>query len=324
MKSVEDTIRQELPSLFVHRTFSSMRVTQMREIAAEARIDSGILIGINGSYARREASTQSDLDFLAVSIAPARKESAEEQLGLIAPRLLQVVGKAPAKDGSFGHAHDLSSMLSNIGGDHDTNEALTRRILFLLEGDWVHGEDLAAHVRSSLISCYVRENITSHQLALFLLNDLIRYYRTICVDFEFKTMQADYKKPWGTRNVKLVFSRKLLYFSDVLAVAETAQRTFNEKTKALNRLFYLPVIDRIIDICGNRSLRALRIYEEFLNEMGKPEIRSELDRVTEKNRNESEIFRVLKDRGHHFSWELLSLFKATYEPSHPIHKALVL
>jgi len=46
----------------------------------------------------------------------------------------------------------------------------------------------------------------------FLLHDLIRYYRTICVDFEYKTYENG--KPWGDRNIKIQFSRKFLYFSN--------------------------------------------------------------------------------------------------------------
>ena len=51
-----------------------------------------------------------------------------------------------------------------------------------------------------------------HQLALFLLNDIIRYYRTMAVDYEHQDTEED-DKPWAIRNVKLVFSRKLLYAS---------------------------------------------------------------------------------------------------------------
>ena len=102
----------------------------------------------------------------------------------------------------------------------------------------------------------VRGQATSHQFTLFLLNDIIRDDRTICVDFEFKTIQDANPKPWGTRNIKLVFSRKLLYFSGVLIVAETAQRSYDEKMRLLKLLLGKPAIERVMHICGPRSFQA--------------------------------------------------------------------
>jgi len=153
------------------------------------------------------------------------------------------------------------------------------------------------------------------------LNDIIRYYRTICVDFEFKTFEDD--KDWGIRNIKLVFSRKLLYFSGVLAVAETMQRSRDEKIRVLTELFELPVGDRIIKICGEQAFHALSLYDFFLGELASDEIRQGLEKTKETDRT-TEPFRRLKDEGHHFSWRLMSLFRQTYDISHPIHRLIFL
>lgn len=194
---------------------------------------------------------------------------------------------------------------------------------FLLEGEWLGNKGMFEEVRQQLLGKYIRDTITSHQFALFLLNDIIRYYRTICVDFEFKTIQDASPKPWGTRNIKLVFSRKLLYFSGLLMIAETAQRSHSEKIKTLTRLSSMPVIDRILEICGPSATQALTLYDEFMESLSKAEVRSELDATSEADRLK-EPFRSLKDKGHHFSWKLMSLLRDTYDSSHPIHRALVL
>lgn len=78
----------------------------------------------------------------------------------------------------------------------------------LLESDWLYGQEIYRGLFRSIIERYIGQKITQHQLARFFLNDLIRYYRTICRFPEYKT--ANGGKSWGDRNLKLMFSRKLL------------------------------------------------------------------------------------------------------------------
>jgi hypothetical protein len=102
-------------------------------------------------------------------------------------------------DGAFNsHVEYCVDMAKNIGGFEDTTEKLTRRLLFMLEGDCLFNRPVFDTTFDNLLQQYVRETITEHQLCRFLLNDLIRYYRTICVDFEYRTYENG--KPWGDRS----------------------------------------------------------------------------------------------------------------------------
>lgn len=322
MSLIENCL-SKLPHIAESRTFTEAKLQEMRKLVQVEKGLDGILLGTYGSYARREASQQSDLDFFVICKNATQIESAKMIVEPIATQLIKVAGREPSAKGAFGEVEDLETMLSNIGGNDDHNSKITRRILFLLEGEWLGNKSMFEDVLQQLLSKYVREAITSHQLALFLLNDIIRYYRTICVDFEYKTIQDADPKPWGTRNIKLVFSRKLLYFSGLLMVAETAQRTYAEKMKSLVRLSSMPVADRVIDVCGERAVFALKLYDEFMEALASLEVRQSLD-DTKADERTKEPFRTLKDKGHHFSWSLVSLLRETYDVSHPIHRAIVL
>lgn len=321
--STADKLLSELPHIRQAREYSTAKLSQMREFVQKQNGLSEILLGTYGSYARREASAQSDLDFFVICKSADQVDRAKEVLKPVKNELIRIAGREPSPTGAFGDVEDLETMLSNIGGNDDHNSKITRRILFLLEGEWLGNQLMFGDVLEQLIGKYVRDTITSHQLALFLLNDIIRYYRTICVDFEFKTIQDADPKPWGTRNIKLVFSRKLLYFSGLLMVAETAQRSHVEKLKALSELSSMPVVDRILAVCGERAIHALKIYDEFLEALSHLDVRKELNETTEIDRTK-EPFRTLKDKGHHFTWKLMSLLRDTYDSSHPIHRAIVL
>ena len=235
----------------------------------------------------------------------------------------EVVPIAPAAGGAFSKVASRDTMLVNIGGEYDNNQKITRRMLFLLEGEWLFNADGLKQVRRQILKRYIGEGMTDHQLALFLLNDIIRFYRTMAVDYEFKTVEGENPKPWGIRNIKLVFSRKLLYASGLFSVALTADRDRERKITILENLFEMPVIDRMINICGRAKLEGvLGSYDCFLERLEDPNVRERLNKLRVDERGDP-LFRELKNEGHHFTRELLKLFEETFDSTHPIRRAVV-
>jgi len=299
------------------KSFSEHNLGRLRE-AVKPHIPTDAIIATFGSYARREASDLSDIDYVIISndISSLSRPSEE-----VEKAIKSIVEIEPSPDGAFGKVIQRSEILKNLGGDQDSNQSLTRRLLLLLEGEWLAGEAHFKELRRELIERYVAATKRDHQLALFLLNDIIRYWRTMTVDYMYKTTEAS--KPWAIRNIKLVFSRKLMYASGLFSVAMTADRSEAAKVDILEKLFEMPALDRLCYICGDaRFSNAFSCYELFLSQIDSSDVRDRLKKI-ETDDHSDPIFRKLKNEGHHFTRELLSLFEQTFHATHPIRRAVM-
>lgn len=300
------------------KAFSESKLGDLRSKLAEIISPNDIVLTC-GSYARREASEESDIDFFIISEqtnSPSWVDSAKEAIKTI-------VQNGPASEGAFNSVVQKDEMLQNIGGNDDSNKKITQRMLFLLEGEWLFNKSGLYDVRRQVLERYIASTMTDHQLALFLLNDVIRYYRTMAVDYEFKTVEGNKPKPWAIRNIKLIFSRKLLYASGLFSVAMTADRARDQKIAILERLFEMPVIDRMKEICGPAAMsNVLASYNHFLQRLEDDRVRERLDSLKREERNDP-LFREIKNEGHHFSQELMRLFEGTFSSTHPIRRAVV-
>lgn len=303
------------------KEFSERTLAKLRSVLEKEDIKDGLSVVASGSFARREASELSDLDYFLICDRQEDKADYEPELARIREMLQTVVPNMPSADGAFDRLVSINGMLKNIGGQEDRNDKITRRILLLLEGEWLYNKDTFDECRKKILGRYINKHITDHQLLMFFLNDLIRYYRTVCIDFEYKTTEGD--KPWGTRNIKLIFSRKLTYFSGVLVAAESAQLDYQNKIAVTKNLLTMTPINRIQNICGARSDKALQSYDRFLEAISTRAMRDIFDEVTPDRPHRAE-FRELKNEGHRFTMALVKLLQDTYEASHPIHKALLM
>ena len=308
--------------------YSECKLKKLRSRLKEFQLGDDIVM-VCGSYARREASEYSDSDFYIVSDNPDKDPSLIQS---VKSEVKEVLPNGPSENGAFGDIVNKEEMLQNIGGQGDTNENLTRRVLLLLEGEWLFNEQGLQDLRREILERYIRKEMTDHQLALFLLNDIIRYYRTVAVDYEFKTFESNNPKPWGIRNIKLVFSRKLLYASGLFSVAITADREREKKISILEDLFKLPVMERMKSICGTSKMEpVLESYNFFLEKLEDPQVRGFLMELKNEKRDDpcfrkkrdDPRFRELKNEGHRFTRELLKLFESTFDSTHPIRRAIL-
>jgi predicted nucleotidyltransferase len=300
------------------RARSDEGIDALRRLAADVfGSEISLIIGVNGSYARREATAGSDIDLFYLISGNGELEAAKRQN--LERKIRDAGFKLPAVGGVFSDVLRTDELLTNIGGLDDSNASLTRRLLLLLEGEWLFNQDLYLKTRRDLLSRYISENTPKGKIALFLLNDIIRYWRTICVDYEYKT--SDGKKAKGIRLVKLRFSRMLLTFGGIIAIAETFDLEPKQKLQRLEEIFAMDVLTSVESIMGGLAENAITLYDEFLEALDNNATRENLSIIEFEGTVE---FVELRKKGREFKDQLLAALTAKYATTHPIHKALLL
>ena len=301
------------------RTYSDGKLGELRAVVGRTVPADAVVVAC-GSFARREACAASDLDYFIIR----RDRDGDGEpawAGALHTALKRAVPVEAARGGPFAAIERLPDMVRNMGGQDDTNQRLTRRMLFLLEGEPLSDAEGFRASRRALLTRYIAPRVGDGMLPLFLLNDLIRYYRTIAVDYEFKTGEAD--KPWGLRNLKLVFSRKLLYSSGLFALGTTLAGPAGAKIERLEALLGLTPLDRMAAVCGAAAVGPIFDgYDHFLERLSKPGVRRHLEHLTRRERDDP-VFRDLKDAGYGFTKDLAALFESTFDHVHPIRRAIV-
>jgi predicted nucleotidyltransferase len=169
-------------------------------ISAENTIET---IAVAGSYARLEASALSDFDVLVVLNDDSDQVRAHRTvLDFIASKGYPT----PNPKGVFAQPVTVEKLRSVAGGTHEEYGDLSRRILLLLESRPVYKPDRYNSLMKALIDTYasdvVEQTGRKTKNFVFLLNDIIRYFRTICVNYQYTKEVTEWGK-WPIRNIKL-------------------------------------------------------------------------------------------------------------------------
>lgn len=185
-----------------------------------------ICIYTTGSFGRSDASTFSDLDVFIVAlqenITGGSKLTRLEEIELLAS-IVHVNRELELPDldgdGGFLKVHPLSEYLVGLGKpSDDANNTFTGRLLLLLESKPIFGELSYQHVRRECVERYWTD-FSDHSdsfLPAFLVNDILRFWRTLCVNYEVGTSQSPAKR--RAKNYKLKFSRLLTCYSAIVGI----------------------------------------------------------------------------------------------------------
>ena len=176
-----------------------------------------------GSLARNEYTDESDLDWTLLVDGQANSDHIHTAQA-IRKKLTLAGFTEPGRTGVFGNTTFSHGLIHLIGGEDDTNRNTTQRILLLLESQGINCDEADAYGRvlTGVLNRYLEEeaNVVQAQTKLykvprFLLNDIVRFWRTMAVDFASKQRTRE-GEDWGLKVSKLAMSRKLIFASGLL------------------------------------------------------------------------------------------------------------
>jgi len=287
------------------------RLIELRAAFEGLERDEDVAVVLMGSWGRRELTSESDNDFVVLVDAPQEfRRSVVPTLDVVRV-VLRKHGREPGREGVFDTYVYTDHLAGRIGLDRDDNANLTRRVLLLLESVSVAGDETWKEARRTVLGGYLEQPLRDRRPPRLLLNDVVRYWRTICVDFAGKQRERR-GEGWGIRNAKLRLTRKALFAAGLLPILRCHEHLATGITAFLDEQFAARPVDRLADAFlrydqADAGARGLAAYDEFLAILDDPALRQELEQRPRDDLEASLLFRRVADLGERFQQGLLTL-----------------
>lgn len=255
---------------------------------------------VTGSYGRLEASRHSDLDLFIVGknkkiddATKSHSRTLESELS----RLNEICVKADLiaaarsigvhdfdADGRYLVHYSVSQLVGMLGRpEDDAANTFTSRLLMLLEGRPLVGEVVFGTAIDDIIASYWRdyEDHRNDFAPAFLSNDILRLWRTFCVNYEARTANTPHDKKLKRRvkNYKLKFSRLLTCYSALLQILRTYNVQGTVSPADMKGICSQTPIERIEQLRSDGRMSSaasdldliMKLYNEFLEVTDEPE-----------------------------------------------------
>jgi hypothetical protein len=327
MAEVKEKIKQQ-------QNYSTLRLSEIRNRFKTMQLildRKDLCIYTTGSYGRLEAWEESDLDIFFINLNP--KSISKIDKTKIDSFIIDVCEKMGfpsfSNDGQYLEIHENKDIINEIGSQTDDyRNFFTTRMLLLLESRPLINDDSYNKVLEEVVNRYYTDfnDHIKDFTPVFLVNDVMRFWRTMCLNYEHKRTrfvsdtegltekQIEEKKvKIHLKNLKLKFSRKLTCFSFLINLIWNNTGTIIpqevlriSKLTPLNRL--MDILDKVSDEDVKSKLAILlqetiADYFWFLEKTQKPE-KETLSWFAQKE-NRDEAF----ERSRGFSKKLFEIIK---------------
>jgi predicted nucleotidyltransferase len=305
-KNAQTAAQAELTRLFGERS----RHRNLRRQAVD--------IVVMGSLARGEMSpSESDLDYILIayeSVQPfqiyAAKLAAAEAERRVHP-------KPRGQYTGFGGLSSFSQMVNLIGLEADTNTNHTHRILLLQESMSLLRNRHYDMLLDAVLERYLYDYSTwKRGVPRFLLNDVVKYWRTIGVDYQAKRWEEVEGEKWGMRYLKLRSTRKLGFVGTVVSLllpAITGDEASPEFLKSQFALTSLARLLQLADYIEDPATRVelanvVRLADWFLHQYSLEAFRKDVNLVQYPDDTEQPKFKAAREETQVLQRSLEKLF----------------
>ena len=246
-----------------------------------------LTIYLTGSYGRGEAGVLSDLDPFFLHSGSSKesrlKKDVETKIFSNIAKICNNLGFPPFTDGGrYLEIHYVNDRFPEIGSiKDDYTNFLTARLLMLLEGTYIFNQVLYNRIIIRILDWYYRdyEYYKDDFMPLSLINDIIRFWKTFCINYEFQCSKRSLLHrdkgakaagiEFSERNdlLKLKFSRLLTCYSMVLALAAHGEGIKHHEMRSLVRkrpLQRLKFVAKLLPDHISTINEMISLYEEFL------------------------------------------------------------
>ena len=264
------------------RTETASRIQELRGTLkdAEKLVASKACVYVTGSFGRGEAGAFSDLDLFI-----AGKNTGDDRVLrpldeiLVKADLIEAVRSLGIPDfsgeGEYLRHYSVTELVKTLGEpEDDVLNTFTARMLLLLESRPLLEPAVYQNVIEPVVAAYWRdyEDHKNEFVPAFLANDILRLWRTFCVNYEARTSTdpPSKKAKRKLKNYKLKHSRLLTCYSALLHLLFVfSKRETVSPTDAIDMISLTPT-ERLEWLKKETRLEKIEVlikcYEAFLEE----------------------------------------------------------
>jgi len=284
------------------------KIKRLLEDAAKIARGKGCVYA-TGSFGRGEASAFSDLDLFIVggTVKGGRALRNLDEI-CIKAALVEATRKLNipefSGDGAYLAHYEITKLVAALGtSQDDADNTFTARLLLLLESRALIGEEVYNEAIDKVIQAYWRdfEDHKNEFIPAFLSNDILRLWRTFCVNYEAntRTEPEDKKAKRKLKNYKLKHSRLLTCYSALIYLLGLYRVRNTVTPQDVREMVNMRPTERLEFLLKQKEFKAahakirklMTCYEKFLEKTNVEE-KTLIEQFREKDRSKEFFLQV--------------------------------